>query len=644
MSEFLIVDIETTGGDPRKDGQLLCLSWMHSTGVAGVAPGEDVPQQVRDWIADPKTALVSHTKYDPRWLRLAGWDVTGPYHDTKRMAHLLNENTALDLDSLAKMYAGVTMDKRLDRKDNKVWFTDDLGKRSLLEDAWLEVPDEVMHYCMRDVEATFKLYTNLLERLDKGLWLRYWLEEEVPFTEVLLDMETRGLPINLDDANVLRDRLVDKTATQEVELLSQLGYQINFGSAPQLRQVLFSKVWVQEERILQDKEALAYARRHLKGEVGYEEAPAWLPDNAELKAAGTKYATVSCYRKGFGLKPTPLTEKAKEPSTSTPDLIVAHGTHPFVQSLIKWRKMNKVITTYLDAYPKFSYGGKLYGTFDSAGTVTGRLSSSRPNLENQPSRGELGTEIRSLFQGRLIVGDHSQLEPRLMAHFSGDPVLLDIYRNNKDIYLVTANYIFGREVDKDDEERGICKTLILALGYGAGANKVAQILFINGYPTPQDRAQEYMDHLESLFSTFFQWKKYTDASGKQKGYVKTIGGRFRRLKSSYGDATWKVRNKAGRQAVNSTIQGSAADILRRNMLDCRRFEPTIGLLNQVHDELVWEYDEQRIYSELILDLQNTCQSPGYTLDVPLKFEPSYCKTWADKGAGFIDLPDEDEDE
>lgn len=642
-TEYLVYDIETVGSDPRDEGQLLCISWKHSSGDSGVARGDEIPERVFGWLASPSCALVSHTKYDPRWLRLEGYDVVGPIHDTKRMAHILNENTQLDLDYLAMHYCNIKMDKRITRSNNKVWFTDDDGNKMLMEEAWAAVPEQVKHYCQRDVDATYVLYETLYQRLTDQLWLRYWQEEEVPFTEVLLDMECRGLPIDLDAAASLRVELNDKAVHAVSELVNQLGYEINFGSPPQLRQVLFSRVWLQEERIPMDKESLAYGRRHIKGEVGYEQEPVWLPDNAELKAAGTKYATVLHYRKGLGLKVTPLTEKTKEPSTSSGDLIVHHGTHPFIQLLLQWRKINKVIGTYLDSYPRFSYGGRLYGTFDSAGTVTGRLSSSRPNLENQPSRGELGTAIRSLFKGRLIVGDHSQLEPRLMGHFSGDPVLLDIYRNNKDIYLTIANYIFGREVGKEDDERGIAKTLVLALGYGAGPPKVAQILFINGYPTSVDRAEEYMAHLESLFATFFSWKRHIDAEARERGYIKTIGGRFRRLRWSYGDAAWKVRNKASRQAVNSIIQGSAADILRRNMLACRRFEPAVSLLNQVHDELVWEYDPDRVYSSMLQEIQDVCQNPGYDLSIPLKFEPVYCDTWADKGTG-IDLFTEDDGE
>jgi DNA polymerase-1 len=230
-----------------------------------------------------------------------------------------------------------------------------------------------------------------------------------------------------------------------------------------------------------------------------------------------------------------------------------------------------------------------------------------------------------------------------MGHFSGDPVLLDIYRTGKDIYRVTGEHILGRELEGD--ERGIFKTLILALGYGAGPPKVAQILFVNGYPTSTDRAKEYMSHLESLYSVFFGWKRFIDAEGRRNGYVKTIGGRFRRLRWSYGDASWKVRNKAARQAVNSIVQGSAADILRRNMLACRQYEPGIGLLNQVHDELVWEYYIRKPHTlaNLCIDIQLTCESPGYDLDVPLRFEPNICNSWADKGSSSIELLDEEDE-
>lgn len=640
----LVIDIETLGTDPRK-GSLLCVGWASEAG-AGVDPA--LVKQVATALADPSVPIISHTKYDPVWFKKAGFVVHGPYYDTQTMAHLLNENTQLDLESLVKLYCGYDMDKRLVKAEKKIWFTTDQGQKLELAEAWAQYADQVMHYCKRDAEATLDLYTALRKRMVDQGWEKEWLEEHAPFTEILVDMECAGIPVDLDNAAHLKGTLEERAESAKSKLIDDIGYSINFNSAKQLVNVLFTKVWEEEVQIeitKEQRDCLRQRCEHTTDDNTHEESnhilhykpPSWL----NLTQVGTKYMRGTVMRKGLGLVPKVKSEKTKQPSTSKGVLAVYHGDHPIVKDLVNYRELEKVIGTYLATYPEHSWEGRLYGRFNQTGTVTGRLSHSNPNLGNQPAHGELGTAIRSLFTGRFIVGDHSQLEPRLMADRSQDPVLLDIYRTGKDIYLVTASYIFGRKVEKHEPERQLCKTLMLALGYGAGAAKLAQTMCVNGFWTSKDTAQGYLDHLEELFGVFFQWKKHVIREAKYNGYVKTIGGRYRRLRWAFGDAAWKVRSKGERQAVNSIIQGSAADILRRNMLHCVSFKDIL-LLNQVHDELIWEYPEQYTFepNTLLTAISKTCENPGYDLSVPLAFEPSFCKTWADKGNG-ITIPEED---
>jgi DNA polymerase I-like protein with 3'-5' exonuclease and polymerase domains len=461
-------------------------------------------------------------------------------------------------------------------------------------------------------------------------------------------------------ARHLQARFEVDAASQEQKLYESLGYEINLNSWQQLGAVLFSKVWTQPDKLRFDKEQIKALRTAAsstpdsKDDNQPEDAndnPSnnsvhLIPPSFVVEKIGRELVHGYWTRKGFGLKKTPPSAKTKAPSTSTPDLLFYHGTNEWVTDLVAWRKLNKVITTYLRTYPQYSHEGRLYGRFDQTGTVTGRLSSRSPNMENQPAHGAIGEAVRSLFCGNLVVGDHSQLEPRLMAHFSGDAVLLDIYRTRKDIYITTAEYIFGRKVEKHEPERQLCKTLILALGYGAGAKKLAQILALNGFPTTIDDAQGYLEHLASIYSTFFQWKDAVIHMARGQGYVRTIGGRYRRLRYAFGDASWKIRSKGERQAVNSIIQGSAGDIMRRNMLDCRSYADTLTLINQVHDELVFEAPEGvwNTDTELLRRLRKTCENPGYELAVPLSFEPSWCSTWAEKGVNVIELPENYEDE
>lgn len=621
MTIPLIFDIETSALAPW-GGDLLCIGWCYGeeTGVSTT-----IPDILGERLQDPAIPKVSHSTFDPRWLKQAGVEVVGPYHDIMVMAHLLNENQAFGLEELVGLYLNQAMDKRLHQKDNRVLFTCDDGKTVPITDAPLE---QLMSYCERDVTSERDLYIHLLGLLKDRQWYDHWMEERVPFTEVLIGVECAGMPIDLEAAAKLHTKLYDESLDIQDKLINRLGYNIKIGkkgTSNELAAALFSKVWFQEDKLPVDEPT---------------------PEGFDVTKEGRLWKYGTWTRRGLGLAATPKTGKTKQPTTKTSALLLQHGEHPFVQDLVQYRKLTQITSTYTGKYPELSHNGRLYGKYRQTGTVTGRLSSYEPNMQNQPSRGELGTAIRSLFRGRFIVGDHSQLEPRLMAHFSGDPILTDIYRNNGDIYTTIVARIFGRPVDKYDPDRDMGKLFVLALGYGAEADKTAEILSLGGYTTTPMLAAGYLSEIRQLFRVFFDWKDYVIGEAKRVGYVTTVGGNIRRLAYAFGDARWRVKTKGERQAVNAIIQGSAADVLRRNMLAVQAYNTWITLLCQVHDELVWEYgnlgkwEAQPEY--LLKEIQTVCENPGYDLDVPLKFEPSFCSSWAEKGGALVlDLEEEE---
>ena len=202
-----------------------------------------------------------------------------------------------------------------------------------------------------------------------------------------------------------------------------------------------------------------------------------------------------------------------------------------------------------------------------------------------------------MFKGRLVVGDYDQLEMRLMAHYSEDPNLVRVFRDGLDPHVETMRGIFG-DVDPtvvapgaSISYRDAAKQLNYAMGYGAGKKKVAQTLSLFGFPTTPELAGEYLAELAGHYRKFFRWKKHVIETAKRKGSVRTLSGRRRRLKGQFRDtADWKAVSYGERQAVNAIIQGSAADIINRTMV---RLDDAVGLslLAQVHDELVWEYEE-----------------------------------------------------
>lgn len=627
----LVVDIETYA--PAWEGGLICVG-LATPGTEPIIrlPGDPLID------FDNPTPIVSHTKYDPVYLKLAGYPVSGPYYDTQTMAWVLNENQPLDLDSLVQKYLGKRMDKRLKRSGGVLYFTDDLGTRHVLSDLVLSespIMAQVYAYCARDVADTGLLFEALYEQLERTGWLGYYLEQEVPFTEVLVDMEVAGLPVNLDASNHLLVEMEPAIDTARAALHAEWGLPDNFNvnSNDQLAAFMYSAAFSFSDKVPITKEE--------RTRIKEEDLTEW--DGAGIARLGRDYVYVDRVVAGLDLAVPERTESGK-PKVSTPTLLTAYPGHPFVTQLVAYRKMNKVVTTYLRVFPRKSHNGRLYGGFNQTGTKTGRLSSSGPNLQNIPAHGEWGQRVRSLFEGDLIIADYSQLEPRLMAHFSQDPVLLDIYREGRDLYCETASGVLGREVVKGDPERDWFKTYVLALGYGAGPGKLAQTLCLNGYPTTTGEAKEVLKELERLYAVFFRWKRHVIGEAKSHGYVTTLGGRHRRLRGQFASRNFKLIGYGERQAVNAVIQGSAGDIVRQTMVSTRHTLPHLPLVAQVHDELLWDHSRIQEQDDLVGAMVRIAElGEGYDLSVPLKFEPLLCSSWADKGTGLI-LPDDIEED
>jgi DNA polymerase I-like protein with 3'-5' exonuclease and polymerase domains len=678
MKTPLLVDIETDGRIPQR-GELLLIGWClvgEPVSVIEVGRGPADDSGLREALADPERPVVTMTKYDARYLRLQGWEVTGPYHDIQVMAWVLNENQQLSLDAIAKRYCGIQMDKRLRRSQGAVYFKDDDGFEWPLVGFGPEAGsswEQFVDYCRRDVVAEMEVYQTLLEKLRDTTWDEYWEGEEVPYTEALLDTECNGLPIDMERSDALRREL----EPQVLDLRSSLHVQgslpggFNINSGDQLAAYLYYPVMELADSLDWGADLCA-ALKSCQAEEHEDCEPGWeyhddghrvglpmdlhiadlLPSRFTVTSVGREQVHGVWTVKGRGLTPTEKTPSEKRWSTSTPVLKsnLAAAQDPWVQQLMEYRRYEKALTTYLRRYPELEVGGRIYGRFNQTGTKTGRLSSSEPNLQNQPAHGELGARMRDLFRGQLVVGDYSQLEPRLMAHFSEDPRLLAVYRNDADVYLDLAHAIFGPHVEKDDRERGIAKVLVLALGYGAGHKKVAQILTINGFPTDEFTADGYLREMQAYYNRFFAWREHTIRKVHARGYVETIGGRHRRLKRAFKDRkNWKAIGYGERQAVNAIIQGSAGDIVRRVMVngaDIFRYYD-LTLLAQVHDELVWEVHPANVGNEALLrDLANTGERlHGFDLRCPLKFEPHFGESWyAAKEGAPLELPEDLEQE
>ena len=318
-------------------------------------------------------------------------------------------------------------------------------------------------------------------------------------------------------------------------------------------------------------------------------------------------------------------------STDEETLAAIQDKHPIVNEILEFRAVKKLLSSYIEPFPGFinPVTGKVHTTFNQALTATGRLSSSKPNLQNIPVRTERGREIRKAFipsapDGVIMSADYSQIELRIMAHLSGDAHLIEAFRQGKDVHAITAAKIFGIDADEvTPDQRRIAKTANFGIMYGISAFGLAQRLKI-----PRGDAKKIIDDYFTNFPAVSAFISDTIASAREKGYVETLFGRRRYLPDiTSRNAT--VRALAERNAVNAPIQGTSADIIKIAMVEVDREMQAQGLKSrmvlQVHDELVFDAVQEEIgtLERMVVEkMQNVIE-----LSIPLTVECNYGKNW-----------------
>ncbi|MDR0541874.1 MAG: DNA polymerase I [Dysgonamonadaceae bacterium] len=410
-----------------------------------------------------------------------------------------------------------------------------IGSRGKNQLSMRQVPMEaIVDYACEDADVTLKLKNIFEETVGKEPWRHLFYHIEMPLVPVLADMEEAGVRLDIqalgDSSTVLTQHLGDI----EQEVFRLAGKTFNISSPKMVGEMLFD---------------------HLK-----------IPGNFRKTKSGGQYIT------------------------SEDVLESLKSKHPVVEKILEFRKIKKLLSTYIDALPALIYpeDGKVHTTYNQASTSTGRLSSTNPNLQNIPIRDEEGKEIRRAFipdPGDLFMSvDYSQIELRIMAHLSQDKNMLEAFRNGQDIHAATAAKIFGiplPEVTRDMRRKA--KTANFGIIYGISTFGLAEQLHI-----PRAEAKELID---GYFATFPDVKAYMDHSiavAREKSYVETIFGR-RRFLPDINSRNAVVRGYAERNAINAPIQGSAADIIKVAMNRIyRRFRQEniqSRMMMQVHDEL-----------------------------------------------------------
>ncbi len=415
----------------------------------------------------------------------------------------------------------------------------------------------------------------LAERIERA-GLRTLLDEvELPLSSVLARMQANGVALDVAYLEEMAEGVRDRMATLQAEIYRHAGEEFNLNSPPQLRQILYEKL------------GLSPGKRTPKGQLSTD-------------------ATVL--------------EKLRD-------------AHPIVDALLSWRELDKLNSTYLEALPRQvdPRDGRVHTTFNQTGAATGRLSSTNPNLQNIPVRGELGRQIRRAFvpgsaDGVLLVADYSQIELRILAHLSGDEGLRAAFASGVDIHTATSARVFGLPEDQvDPATRSRAKAINYGLAYGMNAYGLASRLEIAA-----DEAQEFID---AYFESFPQIREFLDrqvARAAAEGFTETILGR-RRYIPELQASNPRVRDMGRRMALNAPIQGSAADVFKLGMLrvdsalqgsdlECR-------MLLTVHDELVFEVPKSRVEEAGALVKRE--MEAAYELSVPLRADIGWGPNWAE---------------
>lgn len=406
------------------------------------------------------------------------------------------------------------------------------GKASYAE-AYETRPKEVMEYACFNAYVCLAAAQILRERLQKQGMYELMYDIEMPLTRVLYDMEQYGVLVKPDELKAYGDALTGRIKELEQAIYRQAGCEFNINSPKQLGEILFDKMGIQGGK---------------KTKTGYSTAA----DVLEKLA---------------------------------PD-------YPIVSDILEYRGLTKLKSTYADGLAAYiDEGGRIHSTFNQTITATGRISSTEPNLQNIPMRMELGRRIRKVFvpmEGYLFVdADYSQIELRVLAHMSGDRQLIEAYKMDEDIHRITASKVFHTPFEEvTDLQRRNAKAVNFGIVYGISSFGLSQDLSIS--------KKEAAEYIEQYFETYPEVKKFLDTtveSAKQNGYVTTMYGRRRPI-PELSSGNFMQRSFGERVAMNSPIQGTAADIMKIAMIRVwerlHREKLQSRLILQVHDELLIE--------------------------------------------------------
>jgi DNA polymerase-1 len=450
-----------------------------------------------------------------------------------------------------------------------------IGKKGKKQKTMRDVaPSEIAEYAGEDADITLQLKEKLAPILEENQADKLFREVEIPLIHVLASTEANGVRIDVDFLKNYSGELLIELSALEKQIYEHAGEEFTINSPKQLGIILFEKLKLSEK---------------------------------------------------------PKKTKSGQYATGEEILVTLSDKHEIVQNILEYRQLQKLKSTYIDSLPELisPTDGLIHTSYNQAVASTGRLSSSNPNLQNIPIRTARGREVRKAFVPRsedfvLLAADYSQIELRIMAAFSKDEVMLDAFRNGKDIHKATAAKIFKVDLEEvDSEMRRKAKTANFGIIYGVSAFGLAQQLNI-----PRKEAAAL---IEAYFEEFPSIKKYMDEvvnQAREMEYVETIMGRRRYLRD-INSRNYTIRGFAERNAINAPIQGSAADMIKVAMINIQKWMEDENLkskmIMQVHDELV--FDAHKSELELLKSKIPELMSNAIEFPIPLEVEVGVGDNW-----------------
>ncbi|ADK32273.1 DNA polymerase I [Brachyspira pilosicoli 95/1000] len=570
--KLVCIDFETTGLDTLTD-EIIGISfaikskeafYLDLSGRTNIDK-EACKKLVFDTLAKEDIKIIGHNlKYEYKMMRAIDKKMGNMYFDTMVAAYLINPSRGrYNMDDLALSYLSYNTIKYSDITDN--------AKKTLLD---VELKD-VVEYACEDADITFRFYEYFAPLLNTYNLEDLFFNVEMPLISVLADMEFDGVYISTEKMKSLSEEYASLLEKTKAKIYEKAGEEFNLQSPKQLEYILFEK----------------------------------------LKINSTKKTKTGAY------------------STDEEVLRELAQREKIAEYMLTYRKYSKLKNTYLDVFPTLVHKktNRIHASFNQTVTATGRLSSSEPNLQNIPARGDEGKDIRNTFIAEkgnvLIAADYSQIELRLLAHFSNDPVLVEAFKNNDDIHRKTAMKIYS--VSKEHvtpSMRNTAKIINFSIIYGKTAFGLSKELNIS--------RKEADDFIKGYFSTYSQVKPFCEKvieDVKAKGYVRTMLGRIRDLSKTINSSNAVVRNEAERMALNTLIQGSAADMIKVAMIaihkEFKNHFKTAKIVMQVHDELVVEVSEKE--SDKAMTIMKEIMEHSVKTNVPITVDIHKGLSWGD---------------